>query len=402
MIKRIPISCLTPGMYVSGFHWDQDVESSYQKEGRIPDLKTIELIKKRGVKELFIDTERGIDVDAGVSQEEIEHEGEETLARYAEESPVLEKKVSTTEELEKARKVHSRAKGMVETAMQRALHGEDVDIDGFKEVANDFIDSVSRNQNALACLSRIREKDAYLLEHSINVGVLMSILGKAMKLDRQALFEYVLGAILHDIGKILIPDEVLHKPGRLTEEEFGLMKKHSTFSRDILVKSGDLSEATINVAYQHHERLDGTGYPQGLNGDAISLEAKMAAVVDVYDAITADRCYHKGIPPTLALKRMLEWTGSHLDKEILHTFICAMGIYPVGSLVELTSGKLAVVSEINSKDQKQPLVKVIYNSKFKRFINIETLDLSRKGLGEQIVRPVDPNNYGINLNDFLA
>ncbi|GAA3911201.1 HD-GYP domain-containing protein [Litoribacillus peritrichatus] len=402
MIKKISIAYLTPEMYVSGFHWDQDVESSYQKEGRIPDWKTVELIKKRGVKELFIDTERGVDVEAGVSQDQIESEGDQTFAAYADEKPAVDKKVSTSEELIKAREVHSRAKGMIETAMQKALHGEDVDVDGFKELANDFIDSVTRNQNALACLSRIREKDAYLLEHSINVGVLMSILGKAMNLNRQSLFENVLGAILHDIGKILIPDEVLHKPGRLTEEEFGLMKKHSTFSRDILVKSGGLPQASLNVAYQHHERLDGTGYPQGLNKDTISLEAKMAAVVDVYDAITADRCYHKGLPPTIALKRMLEWTGSHLDKDILHTFIRAMGIYPVGSLVELTSGKLAVVIELNAQDQKQPMVKAIYHTKFKRFIKVELIDLTRKSTGEQIVRPSDPVNYGININDFLS
>jgi len=254
----------------------------------------------------------------------------------------------------------------------------------------------------LACLSRIREKDSYLLEHSVNVGVLMSILGKAMNLERQQLFEYVLGALLHDIGKIIIPDEVLHKPGRLTEEEFELMKKHATFSRDILIKSGDdLPAASINVAYQHHERLDGTGYPNALNKDQISLEGKMAAIVDVYDAITADRCYHKGMPPTIALKRMLEWTGSHLDKDLLHIFIKAMGVYPVGSVVELSNERLAIVNEINESDQKSPIVKVIYNTQYKRYVKIELLDLSKKK-DVTIVKPIDPASYGIQVNDFLS
>lgn len=400
MIKKIPIDLLVAGMYVTGFHWDQDVGSQYQKEGRVPDLKTVELIKAKGIKELFIDTERGLDVDAGVSAADIELEGEKQLQAYAKEKPAIEKSVSKTDELKKAKTAHSKAKGLIKNAMQKALKGDQVEVDEFKHVANDFIDSVGRNQNALACLSRIREKDSYLLEHSVNVGVLMSILGKAMKLDRQTLFEYVLGALLHDIGKILIPDEVLHKPGRLTEEEFELMKKHSTFSRDILVKSGGLPQASINVAYQHHERLDGTGYPAKLDQNSISLEGKMAAVVDVYDAITADRCYHKGMPPTVALKRMLEWTGTHLDKEILHMFIRAMGIYPVGSLVELDNQRLAVVEEVN-EDQKRPLVKVIYNSQYKRYVNIELIDLSKKK-EFNIIKPVDPDAYGIKLNDFLG
>jgi len=401
MIKKIPIDLLVPDMYVSGFHWDQDIESNYQKEGRIPDYPTIELIKKKGVREVFIDTDRGIDVSAGISANQIEEEGQKQLDQVATEKPVIQKRVSTTEELSKARKVHSRAKGLVEVAMQKALKGEQVEVEQFKEVANEFIDSVTRNQNALACLSRIREKDSYLLEHSVNVGVLMSILGKAMNLERQQLFEYVLGALLHDIGKIIIPDEVLHKPGRLTEEEFELMKKHATFSRDILIKSDDnLPEATINVAYQHHERLDGTGYPNALNKNQISLEGKMAAVVDVYDAITADRCYHKGTPPTIALKRMLEWTGSHLDKDLLHIFIKAMGVYPVGSVVELSNDRLAIVCEINESDQKSPIVKVIYNTQHKRYVKIELLDLSKKK-EVTIVKPIDPGNYGIQVNDFL-
>jgi HD-GYP domain-containing protein (c-di-GMP phosphodiesterase class II) len=405
MIKKISIEHLLPDMYITGFHWDQDIGSHYQREGRVPDEKTIELIRQKGVREVFIDTERGIDVTnggtIGKSAEIIDQEGQATLDLYASEAPVVQKSVSTSEEMAKAKKAHDKARGLVESAMNKVMAGEEVEVDQFKDVANDFIDSVSRNQNALACLSRIRQKDSYLLEHSVNVGVLMSILGKAMNLERSTLFEYVLGALLHDIGKIVIPDEVLHKPGRLTEEEFELMKKHSTFSRDILLKSGGLPEASINVAYQHHERLDGGGYPQGLTAEKLSREGRMAAVVDVYDAITADRCYHKGMPPTLALKRMLEWTGDHLDKEILHIFIRAMGVYPVGSLVLLSNDRLAIVEEVNDKDQKRPILKVIFNTQFNRFVNVERLDLAKKK-NISIIKPVNPEDYSINLNDFLA
>lgn len=402
MIKKIPVSKLLPDMFIAKLDWDQDVESKYQKSGRVPNMETVKVIQQKGIVNVYIDTERGIDIPGGVSIEEVEQEAEKAIEAVAKEKPVVQKQVSTSEEMGKAAKLHNKAKGMVEDAMQKALKGEQVEVEGFKGLANDFIDSVSRNQNALACLSRIREKDAYLLEHSVNVGVLMSILGKSMNLDRQQLFDFVLGALLHDMGKILIPDEILHKPGRLTEEEFELMKKHSTFSRDILVQSGNLSEATINVAYLHHERLDGGGYPKGLKGDQLPLESRMAAVVDVYDAITADRCYHKGMSPTIALKRMMEWTGDHLDKDILYQFIKAIGVYPVGTLVELSSGKLAVVSEANPQDHKQPIVKAIYNIKLNRYVEVHTIDLSKKSISEEIIRAVEPEKYQIQLNDFLG
>ena len=178
------------------------------------------------------------------------------------------------------------------------------------------------------------------------------------------------------------------------------MKRHALYSQKILEKNHGFPQTAINVAGQHHERLDGKGYPAGLFGDEVSQEGRMASVVDVYDAITADRVYHQGMTPSTALKRMLEWSGPHLDAKYVQAFIKAMGIYPVGSLVELESGMAAIVMEEND-DSLKPTVKVIYNLKTAMFAKVATVNLSKSGSNDRIVKPIDPEDHGIKVRDFL-
>ena len=265
-----------------------------------------------------------------------------------------------------------------------------------------LIDSVLRNHNALACIGRIREKDNYLMEHSINLSVLMGIFAKAMKIDRETMHQAMVGALLHDIGKIMIPDNILHKPGKLDDNEFARMKQHVVFSRELLKNTPGIHPLSVNVAAQHHERIDGSGYPEGLTGCQICQEGKMVAITDVYDAITADRCYHKGLQPTVALKKLLEWSGTHLEEKLVHTFIRSMGIYPVGSLVMLESGRLAVVVEASEKDQTRPIVRVMYHSRLKQYIRSEVIDLSKPVSQDSIKSSADPEKWKIKIADFLV
>lgn len=230
----------------------------------------------------------------------------------------------------------------------------------------------------------------------------MGIFARDMKLDRDTMHQAVVGAMLHDIGKVLIPDEVLHKPGKLTDDEFAVMRQHVVFSKELLQKTPGIKDLTVKVAAQHHERIDGSGYPMGLKGCDICREGKMVAIADVYDAITADRVYHKGLPPTAALKKLLEWSGTHLEEKLVHRFIRSMGIYPVGSLVKLKSERLAIIQEAGEKDQRQPIVKVIYHAKNRRYLPVEFIDLSRPGVQDEIVQAVDPARWQIRLNDFLG
>lgn len=401
MIKRIPIDALRVGMYVSDLNSDWIPHSNLKKSGFIRREDVIERIRKLGVKEIYIDTSRGMDTQDGLTAKEVDALNDALLEEAAALRPIMAPRVGLDEELAVAERLHEEALSLVDQVMQDVKVGKALDLSGFDEVADGMVDSIFRNHNALSCLGRIREKDRYLMEHSVNLGVLMSVFGKSIQLPRQVLHDTAVGALLHDIGKTLIPDEVLHKPGKLTDKEFAIMKKHAEFSRQILEQSEGIAPLTIKVAAEHHERMDGTGYPRGLKGEEISAYGRMAAIVDVYDAITADRCYHKGMPPTEAIRKLLEWSGHHLDRGLVHHFIRTVGIYPVGSLVLLESGRLGVVIEANEADQRLPVVRVMYHTRFRSYIKQERLDLSRPGCQDRIVRAVDPEEYKIRVRDFL-
>ncbi len=402
MIKRISINKLRPDMYVSDLNCDWIPHHNMQKEGRIPNVALIEELKRRGIKEVYIDTERGLDEEDAVSQQEVENQNQDKLNKAGELTMASAGTVSVAEELFKASKLQNQAKGLMTNVLSDIKFGKPLETEGFDDLAEGMIDSVVRNHNALACLGRIRKKDNYLMEHSINLAVLMGIFAKAMQIDRETMHHAMVGALLHDIGKIMVPDNILHKPGKLNDDEFSRMKQHVMFSRDLLQKTPGIHPLTIDVAAQHHERMDGSGYPEGLTGCQICREGKMVAITDVYDAITADRCYHKGLAPTAALKKLLEWSGTHFEEKLVHKFIRSMGIYPVGSLVLMESGRLAVVIEASEKDSSRPIIKIIYNTKSKQYLPVQTLDLSNSSSQDRILMSVPEEKWRIKISDFLS
>ncbi len=402
MIKRISINKLRPDMYVSDLNCDWIPHHNMQKEGRIPNVALIEELKRRGIKEVYIDTERGLDEEDAVSQQEVENQNQDKLNKAGQLNMASAGTVSVAEELFKASKLQNQAKGLMTNVLSDIKFGKPLETEGFDDLAEGMIDSVVRNHNALACLGRIRKKDNYLMEHSINLAVLMGIFAKAMQIDRETMHHAMVGALLHDIGKIMVPDNILHKPGKLNDDEFSRMKQHVMFSRDLLKKTPGIHPLTIDVAAQHHERIDGSGYPEGLTGCQICREGKMVAITDVYDAITADRCYHKGLAPTAALKKLLEWSGTHFEENLVHKFIRSMGIYPVGSLVLMESGRLAVVIEASEKDSSRPIIKIIYNTKSKQYLPVQTLDLSNSSSQDRILMSVPEEKWRIKISDFLS
>lgn len=401
MIKRIPVEKLKPDMFVSDLNCDWIPHHQLQKQGRIPDHSTVQEISKLGIKEVYIDTSRGLDTDDAETHQEVERQNQQKLDKAADLAMESAGNVSVEEELRRASQIHHKAKDLMANVLNDIKIGKPIEVEKFDDMADGMVDSVLRNHNALACLGRIRQKDNYLMEHSINLAVLMGIFSKTMKLPREAMQQAVLGAMLHDIGKIMVPDEVLHKPGKLTDKEFEKMRQHVIFSRDLLTKTPGIQPLTVDVAAQHHERIDGSGYPLGLTGCQICREGKMVAITDVYDAITADRCYHKGMTPTAALKKLLEWSGSHFEETLVHRFIRCMGIYPVGSLVMLDSGRLAIVIEASESNQNQPMVKIIYHSKSSRYLPVEILDLSKPSVQDHIKCAVNPDKWAIKISDFL-
>lgn len=402
MIKRIPIAALKVGMYISDLNNDWIPHNTQRKKGVIKREETIEKIRRMGVQYVYIDVEKGLDSQDAETVQEVDQRNEQALQKAGEQRPGIKHKVALTEEIIIAQRIHSQAQGLVGSFMNNVKMGAAIDIAPIHQLADELQHSVLRNANALSCLGRIREKDNYLLEHSVNLSVLMSLFGNYRNLPADVLHQTVVGALLHDLGKILTPDDILHKPGRLTAEEFEVMKLHARHSRDILASTEGIGEIAVITAAQHHEKLDGSGYPEGLKGEEITEYGRMVAITDVYDAITSDRVYHKGMTPSQGLKKLLEWSGDHLDPELVKQFIRCIGLYPVGSLVLLESGRLGVVVETNDQDQRLPVVRVMYHTRFRLPITVETIDLSRAGNQDRIIRAVDPEDYKLDVRRFLA
>lgn len=401
MIKRIPVEALEVGMYISDLNMDWIPHSNHHKKGILKNEVVIERIRKLGVRHLYIDTLKGKDTQDSLTIHEVDAENEKKLEDVGDKTPLTRPRVSLADEMDSASRIHEEAINLVEGALANVQNGEGIEVSAIDTLADGLLDSIFRNHNALSCLGCIRQKDQYLLQHSVNLSVLMSVFGKSIQLDRKIMHQTVVGAMLHDIGKILIPDEILHKPGKLTEEEFAEIKKHALHSEDILKATDGVAPLSVTVAAQHHEKMDGSGYPRGLKGEEISPFGRMTAIVDVYDAITADRCYHKGMTPTQAIKKLLEWSDHHLDRSLVTHFIRCIGVYPVGSLVLMESGRLGVVVEANESDQRLPMVRLIYHTKFRTYIKIETVDLSNPKVQDRIVKTVDPQAYRIEVGKFL-
>lgn len=270
-----------------------------------------------------------------------------------------------------------------------------------QQYASHFVEGVFSNPTTLACLTRIREKDAYLMERSLNVSILMALFARHLGIDKKTTEILALGALLHDIGKVRVPESILMKPGRLSDDEFEIMKSHVTHAVSMLEEQGEgLPTLVMDVVANHHERLDGEGYPKGLKAGQLSRYARMISIVDVYDALTAERVYKPAMPPTKALRLLLDLSGAHFDRVLVEQFIRCMGVYPVGSLVRLASGRLAIVTKANEQMPVKPQVKIIFNTRNQSRIVPEELNLlfSR----DSIEGAEDPAPWGLNINEFIA
>ncbi len=404
MIKKITVDQLKVGMYITDAYNQWIPSGAASRKGKIKNQETIDKIKKLGVEILHIDTEKGIDCPEA---EEFKPDMEARLREQQKDAQVMQSgvaapsKVSLQEERGKAEKLHSQAKEMIGGVLDDVKNGKGIDAQVITNMADELSASLDRNINALSCLSRIRAKDAYLLEHSVNVGIMLGIFAKSMKLDRALISELVTGGILHDIGKILVPDEVLNKPGKLEAEEWEEMKRHVTYGEQVLDQTEGLSDLVRSICRLHHERLDGTGYPRNLKNEEISLYGRMSAIVDVYDAITADRVYHQGMTPNEALKKLIEWSVFHLDKDLVYAFIRCVSVYPVGTVLELNNGRAGVVIQTDPIQPKRPVLRVFYNTRHRHYIDPYTLDLSSGRTEETVVGTIDTREWGINEMDFV-
>ncbi|WP_374393333.1 HD-GYP domain-containing protein [Aeromonas media] len=386
----IPVNQLRPGMYVIAIA-SQTGAMEIAQTGLVTNRQQVDVLIRRGVLTVKVDLARSkLPGIAQVISPSPAHSAGSVRPAGSGEGREL-----------KIRRLYQEARELQGKFIRHLKAGEPIDITPLAAVAEEMVDTMFTHGDAMLCLARIRAKDAYLMEHSMNVAILLANFGRYLGLDRSVLKELTLGGLLHDVGKIMTPDEVLNKPGKLTDEEFGVMRQHVVHSYDILSNTAGITPTMLEVAANHHERLDGTGYPQRLKGDQLSLYTRMSGIVDVYDAVTADRVYKQGMQPTQAFRILLKGINQHFDAELVTKFIKCMGVYPVGTLVQLSNQRLAVVMQRNEQQPLKPMVKVIYHATLRHYLEVQWLDLARNGGQESIESTVDPKEFGINLANFV-
>lgn len=396
-LKRIQAGQLRPGMHVHKLCGPWLEHPFWRNSFDLTDPKDIDRILGSNVTEVWIDTARGLDIDDGMHPREGGGEDGTSDSGAPEaitaDAPAA-KRVPMRDELARAVKICARSSHAVAEMFQEARLGRAVDPEKADSLVVEISASVLRNPGALISVARLKTADNYTYMHSVAVCALMIALARQLDLSESDTREAGLGGLLHDVGKMTVPPEILNKPGRLTTEEFARVQEHSAAGHRMLSEGGGVSDIALDVCLHHHEKIDGTGYPERLTGDRISLFAKMGAVCDVYDAVTSDRPYKKGWDPADALRRMAEWQRGHFEEAVFGAFVKSVGIYPVGSLVRLHSGRLAVIVEQDDASLVAPKVKVFFSTKSQVRIAPEVIELARPGVRDRIVSREDPDHWG--------
>ncbi|WP_084672021.1 HD-GYP domain-containing protein [Halopseudomonas pelagia] len=342
---KIDVTQLTIGMYV--FELDRPwTDTSFLFQGfRIRQQQEIWLLQEV-CKHVWVDSRRTV----GVKQQLIENH-----AQSASLQPIVGK-VEFNQEVDQASPAWHAAREESLRILDAVRMGQELDVQAVKAVVKECVDSILRNPAAMLWLARIKHSDDYTAEHSLRVSILAIALARELGLPDYQLEQIGVCGMLHDVGKIKVPNEILNKPGALTAEELRIMQSHALEGRKLLMSNQQITPATVDVAYSHHERLDGKGYPRGLDASRIPYFAKIIAVVDAYDAINSDRVYSKGKSSLESLRILLDAANSHFDEEIVGHFIRLIGIYPPGEIVELTNGEVGIIIGCPPSNKLKPKI----------------------------------------------
>ena len=352
-----------------------------------------------------------------MSPEELRSRGgmqEEFLSRdvshiVAEKLADLEHTVETSGNVERklAKEIYRRAVSEVKRAIEDTQLGRAItNVSGLREVVNDMMDSLLRRESGLLGLTSIKNYDEYTFYHSVNVGILSLGLGMHLSLPRDLLEGLGMGSLLHDIGKTHIPESILNKPGKFTDDEWTIMQQHPVKGAQILRTTPGMSDSAPVAAFEHHVKYNLSGYPSLVKQRPLSPHSLMVGIADCYDAMTTLRPYQKPRTPAEALKIMLELSGKDFEPRLLNQFVDMIGTYPAGSFVRLDTNEFAVVYDTNPNDGGRPIAKIVINAKGQRLKPVETADLRKKDpktghYERSIVQALNPTSKGIDIADFL-
>lgn len=392
MIKKIPMASLKPGMFVSSFDlsWFKHPFVS-TKLGVVRDQNLIEELKRLGVRHVEVDTSR----QAALKQEV---PGQAPLispaARTAKAPPPPP--ASDPERTARfARKLFDQAMTVTKTVMEGVIKGEDVNIESMRPLMARLIESVNQNENVLHVIISLKSYDDYTYTHSLNLAALGVLLGNAMDLSAPELETLGMAGILHDVGKCLLPREIIAKPGPLTAAEFENVKRHSALGFERLSRQPLIPEIVLRAVHEHHERRDGSGYPNGLSGNAIHPFSSIISIVDIYDALTSKRAYRGPVSPHMALRALYNMRDKAFPAEMVDRFIKRLGVYPAYGVVQLRNGCYALVTRQTPGKPLYPEV-MVFCDREKRPVAKRRVDtwrlcgeLARKEF--EIERPVDPD-----------
>jgi len=401
MKKQIDIRFLKIGMYVAELDrpW---LDSPFLFQGFVVADQDIHKSVSDLCEYVVIDTEKGDDTDISIkhvtnkSADIIDFKSRKRIP------------ITTTfhEELKQARGIHKRARNQIDSMFNDARMGKNIDVSGARDVVSDLVDSIVRNPDAQLWLTNLRKRDEYTAIHSMNVCIFALTFARYLRFEEDEMNEIGIGAMMHDIGKMRVPLEILNKEGKLTKEEREIVKEHAQHGYDILKKSSDLPPSTLEIVYSHHERKQGTGYPRGLVEAQIHFYARIVAIVDVYDAITSDRVYHHGMNTLDALRNMFKWRENDLDTELVENFIQCLGIYPIGSLVQLNTGEVGIVLSMAPGKNLVPIVMLVCDSDKQVVTPPRVIDLSNFAKEKcdnpvEIKKVLEANSYGIDLYEYI-
>jgi len=397
MIRKIPIDQLLPGMYVVDLHKRWLDHSIWIRRFKVRDDDHIWKLKDEGIVEVSIDTAKGIDLPPSpIARINAVEKRIRSLAEIKAEIPHT---VSLGEERRRATKLLREASNTVSGLMLSAKAGLSVDAAQLEPVVSKMLESVTRNPDALAPLSRLKSEDAYASEHAVATAALIIAFGRQQGLPEPEIEKLALGTMVKDVGHAAIDARLITKPGVLSQAEFSIVQGHVEEGLAVLEATSRLPETSVAVVLEHHERYNGCGYPYRMAGDEISLAGRMAAIVDTYDAMTSARPYRAAMSPSLALRQPYAEGGKQYDPTLVAAFVKTVGIFPVGTLVLLESGHLAVVEQLNPDNMLTPVVLVIYHTGRQQYLTTPAqVDLSRK-VGNhygQIVRAESYERWGIS------
>lgn len=385
--KKIPVAKLTKGMTVVELDrpWT-DVPVMFQ-EVTIESDKEINLLRKY-CQHVYIDYHSYKTIYA----QQLVNRKREQIYKKPNFTPQQASK-SLREELPKAQKAFDKSHKHINTLMRDVQRDSKIDIEGSKELVSSCVDSILSDETAMFWLSKIKNKDEYTAEHCVRVGILSIAFGKYLQLPRKELELLGLCGMLHDVGKMKVPQHILNKEGPLTEDEYKIVKEHTVLGYVFLRNHGGIDEQVCTAAYNHHERMNGRGYPRKVSAELLSTYDRIIAIVDSYDAMISDRCYRKGMSPSRALSQLYKGQGDLYDEQLIKQFIQMVGVYPVGSMVEFSNGQVGVVLSVNENSKLEPVVELVTDTDKKR-IKPRAVDLTK--------HPKDNNGELLRIKNTLA